>query len=66
MKKIIALALCLCMGMGLFAGCAQKEEPTYATVPSTTATAEKPTEKPTEAQKPVKITLSEVAHSVFY
>jgi len=66
MKKFISLALCLCMGMGLFAASAQKGEPTCETGTTTTAAAEKPTETPTEAQKPVKITLSEVAHSVFY
>ena len=69
MKKIISLVLCLCMGMGLMAGCAADEETTYATVPSSaqpTTAAEAPTEKSTENEKPVKITLSEVAHSVFY
>ena len=69
MKKIISLVLCLCMGMGLMAGCAADEETTYATVPSSaqpTTAAEAPSEKSTENEKPVKITLSEVAHSVFY
>ena len=69
MKKIISLALCLCIGMGLMTGCAADEETTYATVPSSaqpTTAAEAPTEKSTENEKPVKITLSEVAHSVFY
>ena len=69
MKKIISLVLCLCIGMGLMTGCAADEETTYATVPSSaqpTTAAEAPTEKSTENEKPVKITLSEVAHSVFY
>ena len=66
MKKIISLVLCLCMGLGLIAGCAAEEETTYATVPSSaqsTTAATVPTEKTTESEKPVKITLSVTSSS---
>ena len=59
--------LCLSLVAMFFCGCAKTDTPK---IEDTTSAAEKPTEKATEAttkaKDPVKLTLSEVTHSVFY
>lgn len=68
MKKILSLSLCLSLLFSLLAGCSSKPLETKATEASVKPTQSQApsTAKPTEKKENVKLTLSEVTHSVFY
>lgn len=64
MKKILSLILSMVLMVSLFTGCKKVEKPTTTPDPKPV---EKPVEKPTTPEAdPIKLTVSEVTHSVFY
>ena len=58
-KRILSCLLCTALSLFLFSGCAAQEEPASENSAAQTAGQAEETE-------PVKVTLNEVAHSVFY